>query len=103
MNTAVHIGKIFCPIIAGILLLIQVIVSNQLAALGKTLSALDQRISVANERHERLATEVASASSLLSIRVRAQQEGFRDPKSADIIALTSAVPVAFGVPARPGL
>ncbi len=96
MNTLVKILRIVSPIVAVTLLIVQVIVSNQLATLGKHMEQLDMAVSREQDVRETLETQVASASSLLAIRERAIAEGFHEPKPNQIVAL-SPDSVAFGV------
>lgn len=85
------------PIVAVVLVIMQVVFSNELATLGKQLGKLDSEVTLEKDMHEALATEVASVSSLVSLRVRASELGFKAPTRDQIIALTPEVPVAFGV------
>lgn len=88
---------ILLPIAAIILIVLQVVVSNELAALGKRLGALDAEVRVVSDIHEALQTEVASASSLLTLRVRAESLGFMEPTAKQIMNLTPETPVALGI------
>ena len=83
------------PVITIVLIVVQVIVSNELASLGKKLGKLDTEVAFAQDVHADLATQVASASSLYALRERAIQMGFHEPTQAQIIALTPQEPVAL--------
>ncbi len=83
------------PILTVVLIVIQVVVSNELASLGKKLGKLDTEISFAQDVYADLSTQVASASSLAALRERAIGMGFREPTQAQIVALTPEVPVAL--------
>lgn len=97
MNTIFRFVRMVLPVTAILLIVVQVIVSNELATLGKRMGALDSAVSFQRDLHETLETEVASASSLLTLRQRALAEGFHDPKAAQIVSLPAEIPVAFGV------
>lgn len=97
MKHLVRIGLMSLPIIAIALLVVQVIISNELATLSGRMGELDMRVSDAGDIHAFLETEVASASSLMAIRDRAVALGFHEPMPKQIVALSPEVPVAFGV------
>ena len=82
------------PILAMILLVVQIVMANQLASLGKRLEKLDYEIWTKQETNEDLTIQVASVSSLLSLRTRAQAVGFHEPNQSQIIPLISD-PVAI--------
>ena len=91
---------IILPIIAVSLVIYQIVISNELATLGKSLGQLDHELSVQNDIHETLVTEVASASSYMTMRTKAEVLGFVAPRKDQIVALSSAAPVALGVTLR---
>lgn len=86
---------ILLPIAAVVMIVLQVVVSNELATLGKKLGQLDQNVKLESDINEALRTEVASASSLLVLRDRAELLGFVEPTSKQVISLTSEIPVAL--------
>ena len=86
---------ILLPIVALVLLVSQVVVSNELATLGKKLGKIDYQISLESDVHEALTAEVASASSLMTVRERATAMGFVEPNAKQIVHLSLTVPVAF--------
>lgn len=88
--------QILLPMCAIALVVAQVVVSNQLATLSARMGSLDEAVYEARETHAILQTAVASASSLMAIRVRAQESGFREPTVSQVISLIPQVPVAFG-------
>ncbi len=96
MKNVARIIGIALPVAAIILIVTQVVISNELAALGKRLGQLDTQVRVETDLNEALATEVASASSLLVLRERAQLLGFVEPTAKQIMSLTLEVPVALG-------
>lgn len=85
------------PIIAVALVMYQIVISNELATLGKDLGRLNTELSTQNDTHELLATEVASTSSFLVMRNRAESLGYKPPLKDQIIALTVESPVALKV------
>ncbi len=89
--------EVLLPITAVVLLVFQVIISNQLATLGKKLGQLDTDVRLVADTRETLAIEVASASSLLALRERAMAEGFVEPTSKQIMNLSLQVPVALDI------
>lgn len=101
MKNAVRIIGIALPLTAIMLMILQVVLSNELASLGKRLGQLDKEVRLETDIHEALSTEVASASSLLVLRERAQMLGFAEPTAKQIMSLTLEVPVALGGPQAP--
>lgn len=98
MKKIARIIGIVLPITAIILVVLQVVISNELATLGKRLGQLDAQVSRETDVNEALSTEVASASSLLMIRERAELLGFVEPTAKQIMSLTLEVPVALTRP-----
>lgn len=94
MKHLLRIAEIILPITAIVLLIFQVVISNELAALGKQLGQLDYEVRLESDINESLAIQVASASSLLTIRERATLAGFVEPTTKQIMNLTLQVPVA---------
>lgn len=106
MKIVARIIGIILPVSAIILIVLQVVISNELAALGKRLGHLDAQVRIETDLNEALSTEVASASSLLVLRERAEVLGFVEPSSKQIMSLTLEVPVALGrayAPLKPTL
>lgn len=89
--------EILLPITAVILLVFQVIVSNELATLGKKLGQLDVDVRIVSDTRESLAIEVASASSLMALREKAMAVGFMEPTTKQIMNLSLQVPVALDI------
>lgn len=101
MKNVARVIGIVLPLTALMLMIIQVVLSNQLATLGKRLGQLDKEVRLETDVYEALSTEVASASSLLVLRERAQLLGFVEPTAKQIMSLTLEVPVALGGPQTP--
>lgn len=78
-----------------VLVVLQVIVSNQLAMLNVQMGSLDDAVYTARDTHTVLETAVASASSLMALQVRAEELGFHEPGTSQVLTLTPHIPVAF--------
>lgn len=97
MKRLLRIAEILLPITALVLLIVQVIISNELATLGKKMATLDREVRIETEAKESLTIAVASASSLLQLRERALAEGFVEPTTKQILNLSLQVPVALDI------
>ena len=97
MKTVVKIFGMLLPVAAIIMIILQVVVSNELASLGKKLGNIEYEISNQNDMRELLSAEVASASSLLALREKAESLGFAEPSNRQIMHISLEVPVAFGI------
>lgn len=89
--------ELILPAVAVVLLLTQVIVSNELATLGKEMGQLERDVRVEEGIAESLDIQVASSSSLLAIRERAMAMGFVEPTANQVISLSRETPVALGL------
>ncbi|MEK7129881.1 MAG: hypothetical protein AAB803_02565 [Patescibacteria group bacterium] len=65
-------------LISGIL--IEFVLTNHLASLGREVRVIDERINQLREENEQLVGDVASASSLLTVSARASELGFVEPE-----------------------
>jgi hypothetical protein len=97
MKKLVGLFYALLPVIAVALVVTQVVISNELATLGKTLGKLDREIAFQDDIQEDLSIQVASISSLFAVRERALTMGFAEPTSSQIVSLTTEVPVALRV------
>lgn len=95
--------EVLLPITAVVLLVFQVIISNELATFGKKLGQLDVDVRLVSDVRESLSIEVASASSLLALRERALSQGFVEPTTKQIMNLSLQVPVALDMSHTSGL
>jgi len=87
------------PVAVIILVVIEILWSNTLVVSGKQVSSVDLEIVSVREQNELLATQVASASSLLTIAVRAKDMGFIEPTSKQFVMIGSeTLPVALNRP-----
>ncbi len=96
MKILLRIATFCIPVSALILMVFQVVVSNQLGTLGKQLGQIEGEILVERDIQQVLETQVASQSALLSVRERAINLGFIEPSGKQIVNLTPEVPVAYG-------
>lgn len=96
MKRIVQITLSCIPPLALVLLVVELIVSNELAGLGQRLAHIDIALTQARQERETLITQVASASSLFAIQAKADELGFRPPTKDQVISLgTDRLPVAF--------
>jgi len=82
------------PFLAVALVVLQLVLSNELAAVGGKVGQFDSQISALQEENEQLAVQVASASSLLSIAAKASEFGLRETVSTYNLSVNQ-YPVAF--------
>lgn len=95
MNRLFRLVEFILPLTAIILLVFQVVLSNELTTHGKQVGELEKEVWLAKDEKEALTIEVASASSFLTLGRRAEALGFMEPQSKQILTLTTAVPVAI--------
>jgi hypothetical protein len=87
------------PGIVIILVVIEILWSNTLVTSGKQVSAVDLEIVSLRAANEQLAQQVASASSLTTIAVKAKDMGFVDPTAKQFVMIgNNALPVALNRP-----
>ena len=87
------------PGIVIILVVIEILWSNTFVLSGKQVSSVDLEIISLREKNEQLAQQVASASSLTTISVKAQEMGLVEPTSKQFVMIGSeALPVALNRP-----
>lgn len=63
------------PVLAVLLLVVEILVTNELAGFGKKVSATDRAIDTLKEENQLLQEKVASLSSLLAIEEKSQLLG----------------------------
>lgn len=90
-----HTMTIILPVIALVLLVLQLVVANDLAIAGQSVGKLDERIADMKKQNELLAVKVASASSLTTISNQALALGFKAPEAASVLSLSPQAPVAL--------
>ncbi len=64
------------PLVALVLICLQFLVSNELAGFGRTVQNTDSRITDLRDENEVLRQEVASASALSTVAIKAADLGF---------------------------
>lgn len=77
----------FAPILALVIILSEIIVTNELAVYGDKLNELDAQIEVVTDDSLRLQQKIASASSIIVISSKAEEMGL--VKANDFISVTS--------------
>lgn len=83
------------PFFAGFLIIFEIILTNQLAGSGGQIQSVDMKIDTLHQQNALLSGQVASASSLTTIAVRASEMGLIEPKKTQYIAVTAELPVAI--------
>lgn len=92
-TTRFNINKSYIVyLIVFILIILQITASNRLTGFSKRITTLDKQISVLNMENERVKKNIASASALTSITVKAQELGFTS--KAEIVYLDELYSVA---------
>lgn len=66
----------FLPIVAILLLVVEMLVTNELAGFGKKVAETDRAIDALREENQLLQEKVASLSSLVTIEEKARVLGF---------------------------
>lgn len=69
-------GIRFLPLVAVLLLVVEILVTNELAGFGKKVTEADRAIDTLKEENQLLQEKVASFSSLLAIEEKARALGF---------------------------
>lgn len=87
MNRAVKIIRKIVPGIALLLIVTELLVTNQLAGLRDDVRSIETNLNTFEEENGYLAAEVASASALSTISSKAQEEGFRKPLNSQYLAI----------------
>lgn len=94
-----HIGRTIVkisPIALGALIVIEIILTNQLVGSGQQVRSVDMTIDALRQENALLEQRVASASSLLTVAVRAKEQGFVPPAKSQFFTITpSELPVAL--------
>ncbi|MBI3342628.1 hypothetical protein HY087_00985 [Candidatus Gottesmanbacteria bacterium] len=72
----VRLGIRLLPLVAILLLVMEILVTNELVGFGKKVAEEDRAIDVLREENQLIQEKVASLSSLLTIEVKARDLGF---------------------------
>ena len=84
------------PGIVVVLVVVEILWSNTLVVSGKQVSSVDLEIISLRAANQQLAQQVASASSLMTIAVKAKDMGFVAPTSKQFVMIgNETLPVAF--------
>ncbi len=87
------------PGIVIILIVIEILWSNTFVVTGKQVSSVDLEIMALRATNEQLAQQVASASSLTTIALKAKDMGFVEPTSRQFVMIgNETLPVALNRP-----
>ena len=87
------------PLTAIVLAVVEVILTNQLAGSGKAVRSVDLTIDSLRTQNELLKQRIASASSLMTISVKAKEIGFIEPTTSQYLTIVPGdLPVAFNNP-----
>lgn len=87
------------PGIVIILVVIEILWSNTLVVSGKQVSWVDLEIISLRQANEQLAQQVASASSLTTIAIKAADMGFVEPEARQFVMIgNETLPVALNRP-----
>lgn len=85
---------VFTPIAALVLVVSQIIISNELAGARSVIRSLDSEIVTLSEEHDILTQQVASASALTTLSIKAALSGFIAPTETNVMALDDSYTVA---------
>lgn len=88
----VRLGIRLLPLLAIVLLVVEILVTNELVGFGKKVGEADRAIEVLKEENQLLQEKVASLSSLLTIEEKALTLGFT---TTPAVITTGAQDVAF--------
>jgi hypothetical protein len=87
------------PLAAGILIVIEIILTNQLVGSSREVRSMDMAIDELRQENQVLEQHVASASSLLTIGVKSAEMGFVLPEKSQYLTIApSELPVAINSP-----
>lgn len=87
------------PGIVILLVVIEILWSNTLVVSGKQVSSVDLEIVSLRQANEQLGQQVASASSLTTIAVKATDMGFVEPSAKQFVMIgNETLPVALNRP-----
>src|SRR5687767_3237184 len=94
-----HIGRTIVkisPLAVGLLIVVEIILTNQLVGGGREVRSVDMAIDTLRQENAILEQKVASASSLLTVSVKAAEAGFVAPEKSQFLTLApSELPVAL--------
>jgi len=85
---------IVVPVVAFILIISQIILSNELAGARGVIRTFDSNIATLTEEHDILSQQVASASALTTISQKALLVGFIAPTKTNVVSIDGSYSVA---------
>lgn len=94
-----HIVIRVLPVLALLLVVVELVVANELAGLRGSVKDNDVAIASLQDENDILSREVASASALATIAKKAYQAGFVQPSKSQYLILDT-LPVAANLPAN---
>ncbi len=80
------------PILVVLLVVVELLVTNELAGFGKRLAETDRAIDIVKEKNQLMNEKIASLSSLLTISEKARNLGFT---TTPLVITLGAEDVAF--------
>ncbi len=83
------------PFFVVMLVVLQVVVTNELAGMGQNVTNIESQIEAVTTQNELLRQQVASSSSLLLIEEKAKEQGFSEPTTTSYLPL-DRLPLALG-------
>lgn len=87
------------PIIAGSLIILEIVCMNQSVGSGKEIRGIDIAIDTYHMANQFLEQQVASASALMTVEAKAKEIGFIEPKKNQVMTVTlDQQPVALNNP-----
>lgn len=87
------------PTLVIVLVVVEILWSNTLVVSGKQVSSVDLEIVALRAANEQLAQQVASASSLTTIALKAKAMGFVEPTARQFVMIgNETLPVALNRP-----
>lgn len=76
ITSIVRSGIRFLPLVAVVLLVVEMLVTNELAGFGRKLAETNKAVDAIKEENQLLQEKVASLSSLITIEEKARTLGF---------------------------
>ena len=80
------------PLCVGILMVIEIVIINEYAGTGSAIRTVDATIVSLRQENNILEQRVASASSYLTIAVKAKEAGFVEPTKSQYLTIASSEP-----------
>ena len=84
------------PLVAGILLIAEIILVNTAAGSGSRVQAIDMNIDALQQQNNLMEQTIASASSLMTIAAKSGAMGFVSPSNSQFMTISAGeLPVAY--------